>query len=169
MPSKDSITKTIRLNADDIAIVKLLMRTKGLTWSGAIHWLINQRGTPQKEEKVIRGTPQKWVQGPLKTAEIQELLGVHPTNEKGVHPTFISDATREDIEKMCHLSGISTVYFFEEVDRLFNEGKLEVDCMRLKSNGEYDLSTLESVCHLNNVSVEDAIEKTIISMSRNRR
>ena len=184
MPSKDSITKTIRLNASDSVALEHLMEEYGLSWSGAIHKLIDDRGTPQKEEKCIgvhpknvieipKGTPLELIEKLKETLKTGCLTGVHPSEESGVHPfvpqNFIRKETQEDIERMCHLCGISTELFFDEVDRLFNEGKLEVDCMKLKSNGEYDLSTLESVCHLNNVSVDDAIDKIIVSMSRNRR
>lgn len=148
VPSKDSITKTIRLNAEDTAVLEHLMEQKGLSWSGAIHHLIGSRGTPQNEE------------------------GVHPKNkEKGTpqeekKPLQISSRTRDEIINMCELCGITTVEFFDEVCRLFNEGKLEVEGKTVKCNGEYDLRELEEVCHLNNVTVENALEKTIRSMMR---
>lgn len=107
---------------------------------------------------------------PQKTTKNDSFVPQKEVNTVNFVPqNFIRKETQEDIERMCHLCGISTELFFDEVDRLFNEGKLEVDCMKLKSNGEYDLSALESVCHLNNVSVDDAIDKIIMSMSRNRR
>lgn len=81
----------------------------------------------------------------------------------------ISGRTREEIVNMCNLCGITTIEFFDEICRLFNEGKLEVNGNTVKSNGDYNLRELEDVCHLNNISVEDAIDKTIISMSRYRR
>lgn len=40
MPSIGSITKTIRINAEDKAYIEKLMIEKGLTWSGAIHHII---------------------------------------------------------------------------------------------------------------------------------
>ena len=184
MPSRDSITKTIRLNADDTAVLEGLMAERDLSWSGAIHYLIEQWGTPLKPKNEARvhpknailvpeGTPQEVVEKikeALKNGAVQGVHpnienGVHPT-DKGVHPDFISDESREDIEKMCHLCGISTKLFFDEVDRLFNEGKLEVDAMKLKSNGEYDLKELENVCHLMNISVKDVIKKTVASLAR---
>ena len=81
-------------------------------------------------------------------------------------PFKISSRTRDEIISMCELCGITTVEFFDEVCRLFNEGKLEVEGKTVKSNGEYDLRELEEVCHLNNVTVENALEKTIRSMMR---
>ena len=70
---------------------------------------------------------------------------------------------------MCHLCGISTKLFFDEVDRLFNEGKLEVDCMKLKSNGEYYLGDLENACHLANRDVQEAIDNTVEQVLRSGR
>jgi len=96
-----------------------------------------------------------------------------PQNEENtadfVPQNFISDTARYDIEKMCHLCGISTEHFFDEVDRLFNEGKLEVDCLSLKSNGEYDLRDLENACHLANRDVQEAIDNTVDQVMRGRR
>lgn len=175
MPSKDSITKTIRINASDTAEIERLMGEKNLTWSGAIHYLIGQRGTPQKSEKTKRGTPQLTDDELLEMAKSRGLTGVHPKIEEGVHPSdngvhpeYMSDHAREDIEKMCHLCGISTKLFFDEVDRLFNEGKLEVDCMKLKSNGEYNLNDLENACHLANRDVQEAIDNTVEQVMRGR-
>ena len=96
--------------------------------------------------------------------------GFVPQNEADYVPqNFISDETREDIEKMCHLCGISTKLFFDEVDRLFNEGKLEVDCMKIRSNGEYYLADLENACHLANRDVQEAIDNTVDQVMRGRR
>lgn len=47
MPSIGSITKTIRINAEDLAVIEELMAREGLSWSGAIHKIISDRaGTP---------------------------------------------------------------------------------------------------------------------------
>lgn len=99
--------------------------------------------------------------------------GFVPQNEENtanfVPQNFISDTARDDIGKMCHLCGMSTEHFFDEVDRLFNEGKLEVDCLSLKSNGEYDLRDLENACHLANRDVQEAIDNTVDQVMRGRR
>lgn len=100
----------------------------------------------------------------------EEKEGFVPQNKDDYVPqNFISDETREDIEKMCHLCGISTKLFFDEVDRLFNEGKLEVDCMKIRSNGEYYLADLENACHLANRDVQEAIDNTVDQVMRGRR
>ena len=168
MPSKDSITKTIRLNASDTAEIERLMDEKNLTWSGAIHHLIAHRGTPQNEGNMGKGTPHISDEELMEMAKTRGLMGVHPMKEERVHPDYISDHAREDIEKMCHLCGISTKLFFDEVDRLFNEGKLEVDCMKIKSNGEYYLGDLENACHLANRDVQEAIDNTVDQVMRGR-
>lgn len=91
---------------------------------------------------------------------IKELEGSKPTSD------YVSDETRKDIERMCHLSGASTVYFNDEVCRLFNEGKIEFDCMKLKSKGEYDLSYLLDVCHRINADPQEMINKLANSLVR---
>jgi hypothetical protein len=47
MPSIGSITKTIRINAEDLKVIEEIMGREGVTWSGAIHYLVgNGEGTP---------------------------------------------------------------------------------------------------------------------------
>lgn len=50
------MTKTIRLNAEDAEMVMNLIKAEDLTWSGAIHRLINE-GVPSKQE--IRRTDEE--------------------------------------------------------------------------------------------------------------
>lgn len=48
MPTIGSITKTVRINAEDLKVIEGIMADKGLSWSGAIHFLANNAGTPSK-------------------------------------------------------------------------------------------------------------------------
>ena len=160
-PTEDRKDKTVKLRIN--AELYEEIASKGENISETIRDLIKKglnSFVPQKNQAKEGFVPQK-------TPKNDSFVPQNSNNS--VPQNFIRKETQEDIERMCHLCGISTELFFDEVDRLFNEGKLEVDCMKLKSNGEYDLSALESVCHLNNVSVDDAIDKIIMSMSRNRR
>lgn len=59
MPTLGSITKTVRINADDLRVFEDIMRRNGLSWSGAVHYLIEHMGTHQKQEKILSCVPQK--------------------------------------------------------------------------------------------------------------
>lgn len=45
MPTIGSITKTIRINPADLAVIERIM-ADGTSWSGAIHRLCSEKGTP---------------------------------------------------------------------------------------------------------------------------
>lgn len=52
MPSKGSITKTIRLNAEDRAIVERIMENEGCTFNWAVHRIISEGIEPREEGDV---------------------------------------------------------------------------------------------------------------------
>ncbi len=59
MPTIGSITKTVRINAEDLAVIEEIMAIEKVTWSGAIHFLANNRGTPSEKNKKSGLTPNK--------------------------------------------------------------------------------------------------------------
>lgn len=59
MPTLGSITKTVRINADDLRVFEDIMRKNGLSWSGAVHYLVERMGIPQRQEKISSCVPQK--------------------------------------------------------------------------------------------------------------
>ena len=130
MPSRDSITKTIRLSGEDRELIEGMMEKEGITWSGAIHKLIEGRGTPQESQKVM------------------------------------SDDTYRELEDMCFKSGLTTEKFFERVCELFNEGKICVDGIQIKTMGEYDTRKLEEVCHRINADPQEMIDRLTKSLMR---
>lgn len=103
--------------------------------------------------------------GECNTEEIKG-KGSNVIQKEPEYTGYVRDTTRKDIEKMCHLCGVSTEYFFDEVCRLFNEGKIEFECMKLKSKGEYDLGYLLDVCHRANVDPQEMINKLANSLVR---
>ena len=52
MPSVGSITKTIRLSPIDREYIESLMSERGLTWSGAVHYVIS--GGTRSEEEIVQ-------------------------------------------------------------------------------------------------------------------
>jgi len=59
MPTLGSITKTVRINADDLRIFEDIMQRNNLSWSGAVHYLVDNMGIPQKQDKMTSCVPQK--------------------------------------------------------------------------------------------------------------
>lgn len=141
MPSKDSVTKTIRIGKEDLEVVESLMESEGLSWSGAIHQIISERGTPQKTQKQA-------------SAKHNSLEGI------------MSEETYKDLEDMCRKSGVSLEVFFDRIRELWNEGRIYTEGFLIECRGGYDLKELEETCHRANVNVQDMIDRLSKSMLR---
>lgn len=141
MPSKDSITKTIRLNAEDTAFLEDLMKKESLSYSGAIHRLIAMGCTPNNEGCTPRGVPQ--------------------TEKEASKGVPLDKETMEDIERMCFFSGLSVKEFISKLCEAMNEGTIRYENGRFITESGYDLSRLEEACHEKNIPVQKAIEKCI--------
>lgn len=145
MPSQGSITKTIRLNAEDREIIEQIMEGEGVSWSGAIHKLITE-SVPRKKEGSSGGcTPKK---------------------EEGDVHQIMSEETRADLEQMCRVSGLTLGRFMEYIRVLFNDGKIYVDGLTVKTRGDYDLRYLVDVCHRLNIDPQEMINKLANSLVR---
>lgn len=57
MPTIGSITKTVRINAEDLAVIERIMADEKVSWSGAIHFLVGNRGTPSKKSQKSEASP----------------------------------------------------------------------------------------------------------------
>lgn len=145
MPSQGSITKTIRLSAEDRAVIERIMEEENVTWSGAIHRLI-VGDVSQKEGKGAKGVPQ-----------VKEDEGV---------PKLMSEETYKDLENMCRLSGFTLARFMDKVRELFNDGHIYIEGLTLKTRGDYDLSYLIDVCHRANVDPQEMINKLANNLVR---
>lgn len=142
MPSQGSITKTIRLNAEDREVIERIMEEEGLSWSGAIHRVITE-SVPQKKDERARGcTPKK---------------------EEG---DVMSEETKAEIEQMCRVSGLTLTRFMEYIKELFEEGKIYIEGLTVKTKGDYDLRYLLDVCHRLNVDPQEMINKLANSLVR---
>lgn len=145
MPSQGSITKTIRVNAEDRAVIEQMIEDTGCTWSGAIHRLISE-GVPQEKEKKAEGcTPKQ--------------------RDEGV-PQIMSEETYRDLEQMCKLSGLTFDKFMDYIRRLFNDGKIYIEGIAVKTKGDYDLEYLVDICHRVNVDPQEMINKLANSLVR---
>lgn len=163
MPSAGAITKTIRLSPTDREMVEGLMNSEGLTWSGAIHKLITEGGTPKsgyqktrENKKPGKGTPY----GKDSTSVMAENQG------KIYHQDLMDRAVERDIGEMCKLSGISTHDFYRGICELFTDGQIGIDAGRVRSFGEYDLRDFESVCYRLHQRPKEMLEKLTRSLER---
>jgi hypothetical protein len=59
MPTIGSITKTVRINAEDLAVIEKIMAKEMVSWSGAIHYLVGNRGTPSEKNKKSEASPNR--------------------------------------------------------------------------------------------------------------
>lgn len=142
MPSQGSITKTIRLNAEDKEIIERIMEEEGVSWSGAIHKVIAEGVPRRKGVRERECTPEKDV------------------------PQIMSEETRADLEQMCRVSGLTLGRFMEYIRVLFNDGKIYVDGLTVKTRGDYDLRYLVDVCHRLNIDPQEMINKLANSLVR---
>ena len=143
MPSKDSITKTIRLNAEDAAIVEELMEREGLSWSGAIHQLIGCTPIDSNE-----GVPLE--------KDVPHHEGCTPVPQM---KNPVNEFTWAEIETMCGLNGYDIDEYMSALCEAMNDGTLEYVNGELRGTPQVDLSKLEEACHEKNVDIEKAIEK----------
>lgn len=151
MPSVGAITKTIRLNREDRAIVEELMLGENLSWSGAIHKLING----ENKKSIVGGTPQGKDCKP------------RGKENQGNRQDLMDRAVERDIGEMCKASGITTHDFYRSVCELFNEGQLGVEGEKVKCVGKYNMGDFENVCYKLHTKPEEMLEKLTRSLERN--
>lgn len=135
MPSVGSITKTIRINAEDKEYLEKMMDERGLTWSGVVHQIVSERGTPTKKESIPKGTPLE---------NRQDLM---------------DKAVERDIGSMCKLSGISTHDFYRGICELWNKGYVCIEDGKVKSKGEWKMDKFEEMCHIMHENPQSVIDK----------
>lgn len=136
MPSKGSITKTIRINAEDKEYIEGMMAKEGVTWSGAIHKLVSERVYPQTSENDMRGVPK----------------------EKEDN-TSIPAVIMRDIESMCSLSEITVGDFMRELCEAMNNGDVMYEDGKFTSTEEIDLSRFREACDAKGVPYQKMIDK----------
>lgn len=129
MPSAGSITKTIRINAEDKAIIEELMAKEALTWSGAVHRLISEGSVPKREKG----------------------------NTKGV-PDGFKEAFKElsDSVKCYNLTGEA---FLEKIITAMDKGKIVYEGGEFTVYDEIDLSRFKAACDEKGVEYQKMIDK----------
>lgn len=156
MPSKGSITKTIRVNEEDKEYIERRIEEEGLTWSGVIHRLIEEKEPVRviQEECISR-------------KEYDELQRKYKEAlKKPSEQQIMKEETWRELRGMIRLMGYSEPRFFDLICELLNEGKIYQEGMVLKTLGEIDTREFEEICHRVNVEPEDMLKKFIKGMSR---
>ena len=96
--------------------------------------------------------------------KLKEIEGRVSKNE-GV-PQIMSEDTYRDLEQMCKLSGLTFDKFMDYIRRLFNDGRIYIEGIAVKTRGEYDLDYLVDVCHRINVDPQEMINKLANNLVR---
>lgn len=96
--------------------------------------------------------------------KLKEIEG-RVSKSEGV-PQIMSEDTYRDLEEMCKLSGLTFDKFMDYIRRLFNDGKIYIEGIAVKTKGDYDLEYLVDICHRVNVDPQEMINKLANSLVR---
>ena len=132
MPSIGSITKTIRINAEDKVYIEELMDENNLTWSGAVHKLVSERGVPQKKAEESEGVPKKEENIPQGLAEIKVMLPFY---------------------------GLNLEEFYERLSAAMNSGTVMYEDGEFKGRSEVDLRRFKEACEDKGVDMQKMVDK----------
>lgn len=72
----------------------------------------------------------------------------------------------KELEHMCILSGFTVKRFLEYIMEMFQDGRIYVDGLTLKTKGECDLRDLIEECHRRNYDPQDAIDRLVKGIQR---
>ena len=114
MPTIGSMTKTIRFNPEDLGKIESLMRKEDTSFNNAVHLLINDTGTPQRNEDFES------------IGEMASLMRV--TTEK-----LLSDI-REMIEngELYYMNGKLRNPYFAELEDICERKKIDIESLLAK-------------------------------------
>lgn len=115
MPSVGSITKTIRINAQDREYIEGIMRENGLTWSGAIHYIIGLKDTPEEVKEYRQDLMDRAVERELIAMCKEKGISTHDFF-RGALRLFKNDKLRVDGWKLRSYGDISTEKLEEVCD-----------------------------------------------------
>lgn len=134
MPTNGSITKTVRINPSDLAVLEEIMQD-GISWSGAVHKVIGEYQSPKKGEKSV-GTPL-------------------PDVPESVH---------RDNAAMAKFSLMTYSELIIALNEGLNDGSLAIENGKIVGRGGLDLSEFYDVCHEKNIEPEEAIKKCVMML-----
>lgn len=134
MPTNGSITKTVRINPSDLAVIEEIMQD-GISWSGAVHKVISEYQSPKKGEKSV-GTPL-------------------PDVPENVH---------RDNATMAAFGLMTYSELIIALNKGLNDGTLKIEDKRIVGQTEIDLSAFYEVCHEKNIKPEEAIKKCVMML-----
>ena len=142
MPTIGSITRTVRFNPEDLGKIESLMKKEDTSFNNAVHLLINDTGTPQKNEKSSLGTPQKTIE-------------VYTPNKN------IPKSDYESLAEMANLMRVSTDKLLSDFKDMIENGDLYYSGGKLR-NPTYE--EFENICESRGQKVENILTKVIRNM-----
>lgn len=176
-----SITKTIRIRAVDLPKIESVMSEKGLTWSGAVHYLLsNETGNSDREleryrkkfsvlSTRVRPEADKYFKN-----EQYTMLEIVPLGYKGINTTSEStntelDNTIKNIKSMLPFMNITYESFMKLIENGLTDLSLTVENGKLKSkNVDLKLDKFEEMCKQIGIGQQEAIDKTVSSMQKGK-
>ncbi len=135
MPTIGSITKTVRINAEDLAIIEKIMTDEKVSWSGAIHFLVGNRGTPSKKSQKSEASPNNDLKevesmakffgmdvGDLLKGVCAGLMDGNLTVENG-KVVGVPEIDLDNLKEACHERGIGMQEAIDKTVKNLRSGK----------------------------------------------
>ena len=136
MPTNGSITKTVRINPSDLAVIEEIMQDS-ISWSGAVHKVISEYQSPKKGEKPV-GTPLP----------------------------DVPDSVHRDNAAMAAFSLMTYSELIIALNKGLNDGSLAIENGKIVGRGELDLSEFYDVCHEKNIEPEEAMKRCVAMLRK---
>lgn len=146
MPTVGSITKTMRISPEDLGVIEGIMRDERVSWSGALHYLVEKAGTPKKEN-CAEGTPQNFKNRDSATAKLNQ----------------------NPLLNLSMALGMEYGRFCKEIEGLIDNGGIMKEGSRLvaKENG-VDLTDFFEVCHETGIDPQKAVNTMTNSLRKGK-
>lgn len=176
-----SITKTIRIRAVDLPKIENVMSEKGLTWSGAVHYLLsNETGNSDRELERYRkkfsvlSTRVRLEADKYFKNEQYTMLEIVPVVFKSKDDTIESEnadleSTIKNIKSMLPFMNITYESFMKLVENGLTDLSLTVENGKLKTNNvDLRLDEFYETCREIGVDPQQALNRTVQGMRKGK-
>lgn len=159
-PTNEKKDRTIKLRISEELYEKLERESEG-NISGYVRGVLSGETKCNTE---LRDIETLKAENCVLQNKLKEIEG-RVSKSEGV-PQIMSEETYRDLEQMCKASAIPIDKFMDYIRRLFNDGRIYIEGIAVKTRGEYDLDYLVDVCHRINVDPQEMINKLANNLVR---